>query len=89
MIENVPQMLLMLIENFREGQTISGLQGFNISFAMLMTVMTFAEHAGTELAAKFKYTFYNEFIHLKSVSEKGLSDHEKEFREQLLKIFKE
>ena len=47
MIENVPQMLLMLIENFRKGKTFTAIQGFNIAFAMLMTTMTFAEHAGT------------------------------------------
>jgi len=56
-IENVCQMLLILYESFKKGDTINSMAMFNLMFGLLMSSLTFAEHAGHKFAAKHPYRF--------------------------------
>ena len=59
-IENVGQMSLILTETFKIDYTITFLAMFNLMFGLLMSTLTFAEHAGHKFAAKHPYRFKDE-----------------------------
>jgi len=84
LIENIPQMFLVLIETFDQKQTITAIQSFNVLFGLLMSIVTFAEHAGTLLAAKYQYVHFKD---LSNSSDEGLSDDEWEFKKELNEVF--
>jgi len=50
-------MLCILYETFKKDSTISFLTMFNLMFGLLMSTLTFAEHAGHKFAAKHPYFF--------------------------------
>ena len=77
LIENIPQMFLVLIETFDQKQTITAIQSFNVLFGLLMSIITFANHAGTYLATKYQYVHFKD---LSNSSDEGLSDDEKSLK---------
>jgi len=56
-VENVGQMILILFETFTNDDTITFMAMFNLMFGLLMSTLTFAEHAGHKFAAKHPYRF--------------------------------
>jgi len=72
-IENLGQMMSILIESFLNADTITFLAMFNLMFGLLMSTLTFAEHAGHQFAAEHPYLFKDEI----ATNQDGLTEHEK------------
>jgi len=72
-------MLLILYESFKKGDTINSMAMFNLMFGLLMSTLTFAEHAGHKFAAKHPYRFKVEITEETiATNDDGLTEHEKE-----------
>ena len=72
-------MCLILTETFQNDYTINFLAMFNLMFGLLMSTLTFAEHAGHKFAAKHPYRFKDEITEETiATNEDGLTEHEKE-----------
>jgi len=67
-------MILILYETFANDDTITFLAMFNVMFGLLMSTLTFAEHAGHQFAAKHPYLYKAQI----ATNEDGLIEHEKE-----------
>jgi len=66
-------MCFILFETFMNYYTITFLAMFNLMFGLLMSTLTFAEHAGHQFAAKHPY-FYEDEV---ATNQDGLTEHEK------------
>jgi len=66
-------MILILTETFTNDDTITFLAMFNLMFGLLMSTLTFAEHAGHQFAAKYPYLYRDEI----ATNVDGLTEHEK------------
>jgi len=73
-IENILQMILILYETFTHDDTINFLAMFNVMFGLVMSTLTFAEHAGHKFAAEYPYLYKAQI----ATNEDGLTEHEKE-----------
>jgi len=72
-------MSLILKETFKKDSTITSLTMFNVMFGLLMSTLTFAEHAGHQFAAKHPYRFKAQITKKTITTNKdGLTEHEKE-----------
>jgi len=68
-----------LTETFKNDYTITFMATFNLSFGLLMSTLTFAEHAGHKFAAKHPYLFKEEFSKMRiATNDDGLTMREKE-----------
>jgi len=79
-------MLCILYETFKKDSTISFLTMFNLMFGLLMSTLTFAEHAGHKFAAKHPYRFKDEITEdTIATNQDGLTEHEKECQKSIRK----
>lgn len=77
LMENIPQILLVLWDTFQKKKTITAMQVFNPWFALLMTIICLAEFVGYHLAAEYPYVHEADFM---AIMPDGLNEIEKTMR---------
>ena len=79
-------MCFILFETFMNYYTITFLAMFNLMFGLLMSTLTFAEHAGHKFAAKHPYHFKVQITkETIATNEDGLTKFEKEWQNLIRK----
>ena len=53
-------MCLILYETFQRNDTVTFLAMFNVMFGLMMCTLTFSEHVGHKLAARYPYVFVDQ-----------------------------
>ena len=77
-------MFLVLLETFHNDNTVTFIAMFNVTFGLLMSTLTFAEHIGHKFAAKYPYVFKADFDEMIKQNSKTLTWNEKKLREAIM-----
>ena len=79
-------MFLVLLETFHNDNTVTLIAMFNVTFGLLMSTLTFAEHIGHKFAAEYPFVFKAEYDEIIKKKSEGLTEDEKNLQDAILNL---